>query len=171
MKTVENCKQRVILLLLQLMRPQKNVGALMAQGKKEEAEKLKTEVASRKEQSKDYLHKIAAIENEVYESLVRLPNLPHSSVPTGKIPEENEVVRQYGVTPDLSAQKLAHWDIAAKYSLIDFLFFVFTNCRPYHVINRGLMVPVHQLPVLFFRGNSIGIFFYKLTQILPGHDN
>ena len=98
----------------------KNVGALMAQGKKEEAEKLKTEVASRKEQSKDYLHKIAAIENEVYESLVRLPNLPHSSVPIGKTPEENEVVRQHGETPDLSAQKLAHWDIAAKYSLIDF---------------------------------------------------
>jgi len=49
-----------------------------------------------------------------------LPNLPHSSVPAGKTPEENEVVRQAGTRPELPSDKMAHWDLAAKYKLIDF---------------------------------------------------
>jgi seryl-tRNA synthetase len=52
--------------------------------------------------------------------LVKLPNLPHSSVPNGKTPEENETVRMGGIMPDLQAQKLPHWDLATKYNLIDF---------------------------------------------------
>lgn len=98
----------------------KNIGALMAQGKKEEAETLKTTVATQKEEAKTAAQRVATIETALQEKLVRLPNLPHSSVPEGKTPEDNEVVRQGGSTPDLSAQKLPHWDLAAKYQLIDF---------------------------------------------------
>lgn len=98
----------------------KNIGALMAQGKKDEAEKLKAEVATYKETAKEYSQKINTIETELHDKLVKLPNLPHSSVPVGKTPEENEIVRQHGNTPDLSKQKLAHWELTAKYNLIDF---------------------------------------------------
>ena len=73
-----------------------------------------------KEQAKDIAQKLGDLETELQDMLVRLPNLPHSSVPAGKTPEENELVRQYGVMPDLSAQKLPHWELADKYRLIDF---------------------------------------------------
>ncbi len=98
----------------------KLIGQLMAKGDKEQAELLKTQVAQNKEQAKTVSEKLAALETEQYEALVQLPNLPHISVPFGKTPEDNEVVRTVGDIPDLSAQKLPHWELAAKYGLIDF---------------------------------------------------
>lgn len=98
----------------------KNIGQLMAQGKKEEAEALKAEVASHKEQTKELAAKLAEMEQEQYDLIIRLPNIPHSSVPFGKSAEDNEVVRQAGTRPDLSAQKLPHWELTEKYNLINF---------------------------------------------------
>lgn len=98
----------------------KSIGQLMGQGKKEDAEDLKNEVASKKEAAKEIAQQLAALETEQQDLLIRLPNLPHSSVPPGKTPEENEVVRMGGIRPDLSAQKLAHWDLTNQYKLIDF---------------------------------------------------
>lgn len=98
----------------------KNIGQLMAQGKKDEAEVLKTEVSNHKEQTKALAQQLADLEQEQYDLIIRLPNLPHSSVPFGKTPEENEVVREGGIMPDLSAQKLPHWELAEKYNLINF---------------------------------------------------
>ncbi len=98
----------------------KNIGQLMAQGKKDEAEAIKAEVASHKEQTKELAAKLAEMEQEQYDLIIRLPNIPHSSVPFGKTPEDNEVVRQAGTRPDLSAQKLPHWELTEKYYLINF---------------------------------------------------
>lgn len=98
----------------------KNIGQLMAQGKKDEAEALKAEVASHKEQTKELAAKLAEMEQEQYDLIIRLPNIPHSSVPFGKSAEDNEVVRQAGTRPDLSAQKLPHWELTEKYNLINF---------------------------------------------------
>ncbi|MGN6569327.1 MAG: serine--tRNA ligase [Flavipsychrobacter sp.] len=98
----------------------KNIGQLMAKGNKEEAEKLKVEVAQHKDQSKELSQKLADAETELHNIMVRLPNLPHNTVPEGKTPEENVIVRENGTTPDLSGQKLPHWEITAKYGLIDF---------------------------------------------------
>jgi len=98
----------------------KNIGQLMAQGKKEEAEAIKAEVATHKEQTKELAAKLAELEQEQYDLIIRLPNMPHSSVPFGKTPEENEVVRQSGTRPDLSAQKMPHWELTEKYNLINF---------------------------------------------------
>jgi seryl-tRNA synthetase len=98
----------------------KNIGQLMGQGKKEEAEALKAVVALNKEKSRDFSQKLSEIEEELNETLVRIPNLPHSSVPQGKTPEENVIVRSWGQEPGLEQQKLPHWELAAKYELIDF---------------------------------------------------
>jgi seryl-tRNA synthetase len=98
----------------------KNIGQLMAKGNKEEAEQLKTEVAQHKEQLKTISQQLTDVENELHDTIIRLPNLPHSSVPSGKTPEDNEVVRMGGETPDLNTQKLPHWELNAKYGLIDF---------------------------------------------------
>jgi seryl-tRNA synthetase len=81
---------------------------------------MKAEVAANKEKAKEISDKLSAIETELHDNIVRLPNLPHTSVPVGKTPEENEVVREGGSTPDLSAQKLPHWELTTKYGLIDF---------------------------------------------------
>ncbi len=98
----------------------KNIGQLMGQGKKEEAESLKAEVAGHKEQTKQLAEKLTALEHEQYDLVIRLPNIPHSSVPFGKSAEDNEVVRQGGIRPDLSAQKLPHWELTERYNLINF---------------------------------------------------
>lgn len=97
----------------------KQIGQLMAKGDKMQAEQLKAQVTLHKEQAKVISEKLAQIEGELQEALVRLPNLPHASVPAGKTPEDNEVVRQGGTITDLSAQKLPHWDLTAKYGLMD----------------------------------------------------
>jgi seryl-tRNA synthetase len=51
---------------------------------------------------------------------VKIPNLPHASVPKGKTPEENEVVREGGQKPQLPEGAIPHWDLAKKYDLINF---------------------------------------------------
>lgn len=97
----------------------KNIGQLMAKGDKAGAELLKEKVGLHKEQAKDIAQKLADLETEQQDVLVRLPNLPHSSVPYGKTPEDNEVVRTGGEMPNLTEQKLPHWDLATKYGLMD----------------------------------------------------
>jgi seryl-tRNA synthetase len=97
----------------------KAIGQLMAKGDKAQAEELKAQVSQHKEQSKQLAQKLAELEAEQHEALVLLPNLPHSSVPFGKTPEDNEVVRTGGEIPALAEQKLPHWDLAAKYGLMD----------------------------------------------------
>lgn len=98
----------------------KEIGKLMATGKKEEAEQAKAKVSQNKERNKEIGERLTQLEQELHDVLVKLPNLPHSSVPEGKTPEENEVIREHGTTPDLSAQKLPHWELAEKYNMIDF---------------------------------------------------
>lgn len=98
----------------------KEIGKMMATGNKEEAEKIKATVSQNKEKTKELGDKLNELETELHDALVKLPNLPHTSVPVGKTPEENVVVREHGTTPDLSAQKLPHWELTEKYKLIDF---------------------------------------------------
>ncbi|RYD54628.1 MAG: serine--tRNA ligase [Sphingobacteriales bacterium] len=98
----------------------KSIGQMMAKGQKEEAEQLKAQVSANKEQSKSLLEQVDALDAELKDSLLRLPNMPHSSVPAGKTPEENEVVRMGGTNPNLGANNLPHWELTAKYKLIDF---------------------------------------------------
>lgn len=98
----------------------KQIGDLMRNGKKDEAEAIKAKTASFKEEIKQQGDQLAALEEEVYQKLVLLPNLPHSSVPKGLTPEDNEVVLENGNKPELPANALPHWELAAKYNIIDF---------------------------------------------------
>lgn len=98
----------------------KEVGKLMAAGNKDEAEKLKAEVATYKESTKVLGDQLTALELQQHEQLVLLPNLPHTSVPIGKTPEENEIVRTGNEIPTLYEGAVPHWDLAKKYNLIDF---------------------------------------------------
>ena len=97
----------------------KNIGQLMAKGEKEQAEAMKAEVSAHKEKARAIADRLGELETAQHDMLVLLPNMPNSSVPYGKTPEDNEVVRTGGTRPDLAAQKLPHWDLAAKYTLMD----------------------------------------------------
>ena len=98
----------------------KEIGKLMAAGNKDEAEKMKADVARYKESSKVLGEKLAQLEKQQHDELVKLPNLPHESVPLGKTPEENEVVRMGNDIPVLYEGAVPHWELAKKYNLIDF---------------------------------------------------
>ncbi len=96
------------------------IGALMKAGKKEEAVALKTETANLKEKSKELQEALEQCEKELHDILVQLPNLPHQSVPQGKTANDNEVVLTQGDIPKLHEKAAPHWDLCAKYDIIDF---------------------------------------------------
>jgi len=98
----------------------KQVGDLYKQGKKAEGDELKSKSATLKENSKKLEEQLASIEEQQHKLLVQVPNAPSITVPKGKTPEENENVYQEGEIPALYEGAKPHWDLAAKYDLIDF---------------------------------------------------
>jgi seryl-tRNA synthetase len=98
----------------------KEIGQLMAKGEKDAAEKSKENVASLKSSLQPISTKLAEVEKTLHDEIIKLPNLPHSSVPAGKTPEENVVVREGGNKPQLFTGAVPHWDLAKKYDLINF---------------------------------------------------
>jgi seryl-tRNA synthetase len=98
----------------------RQIGALMKEGKKAEADEIKNKSAHLKEQAKKLEELLKNTEEELNNALVVLPNLPSTKVPRGKSAEDNEVVFQHGEVPKLPDNALAHWDLIAKYDLIDF---------------------------------------------------
>ncbi len=98
----------------------KQIGELMRNGKKDEAEAIKANTGVWKEEIKKLTEELNAVEEELQQKLVLLPNLPHISVPKGLTPEENETVLENGEKPELPPNALPHWELAAKYDLIDF---------------------------------------------------
>lgn len=97
----------------------KQIGDLMRQGKKEEAETVKSKSSGYKEQVKQLLDQLGTIEAELNEKIVQLPNLPHQSVPAGVSADDNEVVLTHGEIPALSEDALPHWELLNKYDIVD----------------------------------------------------
>ncbi len=98
----------------------KEIGMLMGKGEKEKAEAKKQEVAQHKTSVQQLTEQLNTAEKQLQDELVKLPNLPHVSVPKGKTPEENEVVRENGSKPTLYAGAVPHWELIKKYDLVDF---------------------------------------------------
>ena len=98
----------------------KQIGALMGQGKKEEAEEMKRFVASLKARSAELSVEHQAANNELQAQIVLLPNFPAEIVPEGKSAEDNVVVKLEENYNEMPAKPLPHWELAAKYDIIDF---------------------------------------------------
>ena len=98
----------------------KQIGELMKSGNKADAETLKLETAKLKADAKSLEESVKQLEEELFNKLVTIPNTPHTSVPSGKSAEDNEVVLQFGEIPLLADGALPHWDLISKYNLIDF---------------------------------------------------
>ena len=110
------------------------IGRLMKEGKKEEAEQVKTQVADLKEKSKQMDETMAKAQEEMTQLLCQIPNIPYDEVPEGKAAEDNHVVKSnlkectendtvgnWDVNPKLGIENpLPHWELAKKYNLIDF---------------------------------------------------
>lgn len=95
----------------------KQIGKLMREGKKKEAEAAKTKTGALKQQVKEKGERLQAIEIEQRQLLYELPNVPHPSVAAGKGEDDNEVIFTMETPPD---SKHPHWDIIETFDLIDF---------------------------------------------------
>ena len=96
------------------------IGALMKQGNRDEAENVKAQVANLKTSNKEIDDNLTAAQDEITEILLSVPNVPYSGVPEGKTAEDNVVEKTGGKMPELPEGALPHWDLAKKYNLIDF---------------------------------------------------
>ncbi|MBO4451117.1 MAG: serine--tRNA ligase [Bacteroidaceae bacterium] len=109
------------------------IGALMKQGKREEAEAAKAEVAKLKEASQEYQTKMNEAEAELTAHLCTIPNIPYDEVPEGCCAEDNMVVKSslreckpgdtvgnWDTVPSNGNAKVPHWELAKQYNLIDF---------------------------------------------------
>ncbi len=143
----------------------KEVGELFKQGKKDEVEKKKTETLSLKEESRQMEVELTNVEEEIKNMLVQIPNTPHISVPIGKTPEENEVVKTVGVIPTLHDRALAHWDIAKKYDLFDLELGVKITGAGFPVY-KGKGAKLQRALVSFFLDNAIDAGY---LEVIPPH--
>lgn len=96
------------------------IGKLMKAGNREAAEAAKAEVAKGKEEMKKYASELDAVEREMLDIRLTIPNIPCEAVPEGTSAADNVVEKTGGVMPDLPADALPHWDLAKKYDIINF---------------------------------------------------
>ena len=110
------------------------IGALMKQGKREQAEQTKGQVAELKEKARELEQQKAQAENDLNALLCQIPNIPYDEVPEGKSSEDNWVVKSnlkqctlgtdtvgnWDANPVVETARLPHWELAKKYNLIDF---------------------------------------------------
>ncbi len=98
----------------------KQIGELMRNGKKEEANVLKADTTANKEHHKKLSDQLTDLELQLHNHIVQLPNLPYHLVKPGSTPEENETVYEHGTIAQLPGDALPHWELTAKYDIIDF---------------------------------------------------
>ena len=96
------------------------IGGLMKEGKREEADAVKAEVAALKANSAEIEKKSQENNAELDSLVVLLPNIPCDLVPEGRTAEDNVVVKTGNEIPDLGENTLPHWELAKKYDIIDF---------------------------------------------------
>lgn len=98
----------------------KEIGMLMGQGRREEAEAAKANVAAMKQKSAELQQESVAVQEELNAAIVSLPNFPAEIVPEGRTAEDNVVVKIDENYSQLPENPLPHWELARKYDIIDF---------------------------------------------------
>ena len=96
------------------------IGGLMKQGRRDEAEATKAQTAALKTEEKELSARLSETEQQLNDELLSLPNAPHPSVPVGKSEADNVVEAEYGTKPELPSDALPHWELCAKYDIVDF---------------------------------------------------
>jgi seryl-tRNA synthetase len=104
----------------EMNRISKEIGTLIKEGRKPEADAAREKTYSLKEEIKSLSDKLIPLENELRDEIIRLPNLPHESVVSGYGADNNVKVKEGGIIPKLPDSALPHWDLIKKYDIIDF---------------------------------------------------
>ena len=98
----------------------KEIGLFFKTGQVQKATLVKEKTGKLKEQSKDLNDQLNAASKNLQELLYQIPNIPHTSVPSGQSEEDNEEVFREGAIPKLHSEALPHWELVKKYDIIDF---------------------------------------------------
>ncbi len=98
----------------------KQIGALMKAGQRDEAAKTKEQVAELKAADKALAEVMDKAQADMTHELLDIPNIPNDKVPEGKDANDNVVIKEGGVVPELPADALCHWDLLKKFNLVDF---------------------------------------------------
>lgn len=98
----------------------KQIGQLMGQGKKDEAEAVKQQVKKINEDLEKEKAAREAAENQLNDFVMALPNLPHETTPVGKDENDNPEIRKWGTPKNFDFEAKAHWDIGTDLGIIDF---------------------------------------------------
>lgn len=96
------------------------IGELYKSGQASDAESLKAQTGELKQKSQDLKDQLHTIEDDLRSALFQVPNVPHTSVPSGASENDNETIRKGGTPPELGENAVPHWDLADRYQLIDF---------------------------------------------------
>lgn len=149
----------------------KQIGSLMREGRAEEATKIREKTTELKIQTKDLEDQNAKAEEELLALLYTIPNVPHFSVPAGKSVEDNEVVLENGVIPDLYEGKLPHWDLIKKYDIIDFDLGVKITGAGFPVY-KGKGARLQRALINFFLDEALAQGYYEIQPpILVNEDS
>jgi seryl-tRNA synthetase len=98
----------------------KEIGILLKNKEDKKANILREKTIILKEEIKELTTKFNHTQAELNELLVQIPNIPHKTVPHGRGPENNQLIRSGGKIPKFDHGAMAHWDLAKKYNIIDF---------------------------------------------------
>ena len=98
----------------------KQIGLLMREGKKEEAEAAKEQVAANKDRIAELDQRRGEVEEELTDLVAAIPNIPDASVPYGKDDSDNPEVRKWGAPTQFDFEPKAHWDLGPELGMIDF---------------------------------------------------
>lgn len=144
----------------------KVIGQLMGQGKKEEAEMQKMRVADMKEQIRAAEEQFDALDRQLSDLLLSVPNCPHKSVPKGKTPDDNKVAKAWKKNfPILPDNALPHWELAKQYNLFDLELGVKLTGSGFPVY-RGKGARLQRALIQFFLDEAVKAGY---EEILPPH--
>lgn len=119
-KTRRECQQKLDSNKQQQNQLSKQIGGLMKEGKKDEANEIKNKVATLKVADKTLQEEMEKAQNDMTEVLLTIPNIANDDVPEGKDASQNVIVKEGGKKPTFEGEALCHWDLCKQYNLVDF---------------------------------------------------
>jgi seryl-tRNA synthetase len=143
----------------------KQIGQLFSEGKTEEGNQMRQKTSELKESIQKLKDEQTSLEEALKQLLYQIPNVPNALVKQGKTPEDNEVVHQWGTEPKLHEKAVPHWDLAAKYDLIDFELGVKLTGAGFPVY-KGKGAILQRALINFFLNEAIAAGY---QEIIPPH--
>ena len=98
----------------------KEIGRLIKQGQKEEAERFKAETSNLKMEAKQLQQEVGELVDRQKQALYNIPNIPNRQVPAGFTAQDNQKIAEWGAKPVQSGEPKPHWDLIKEFDIVDF---------------------------------------------------